>query len=109
VLQRHVLAKGLALSSTIDYRLKPLIERFGNRPVAEIKTADIDDFVADLKQPRGSTVWRVDGLHCIGQLVRRSGLDRFREGGSFKNLSRDPTEQSFARSEDPAKESATSH
>jgi integrase len=63
VLQRHVLAKGLALSSTIDYRLKPLIERFGNRPVAEIKTADIDDFVADLKQPRGSTVWRVDGLH----------------------------------------------
>jgi hypothetical protein len=33
--QRHVLAKGLALSSTIDYRLKPLIERFGNRPLAE--------------------------------------------------------------------------
>ncbi len=29
--QRHVLAKGLALSSTIDYRLKPLIERFGER------------------------------------------------------------------------------
>jgi hypothetical protein len=27
--QRHVLAKGLALSTTIDYRLKPLIERFG--------------------------------------------------------------------------------
>ena len=50
--QRHVLAKGLALSSTIDYRLKPLIERFGDRPIAEIKTADIDDFVADLKQPR---------------------------------------------------------
>ena len=50
--QRHVLAKGLALSSTIDYRLKPLIERFGNRPIAEIKTADIDDFVADLKRPR---------------------------------------------------------
>ena len=50
--QRHVLAKGLALSSTVDYRLKPLIERFGDRPVAEIKTADIDDFVADLKRPR---------------------------------------------------------
>ena len=32
--QRHVLAKGLALSSTIDYRLKPLVERFGDRPVA---------------------------------------------------------------------------
>jgi hypothetical protein len=52
--QRHVLAKGLALSSTIDYRLKPLVERFGDRPVAEIKTADIDDFVADLKEARRS-------------------------------------------------------
>jgi integrase len=25
---------------------------------------------------------------CLEQLVRRSGLDRFREGGTFKNLSR---------------------
>jgi hypothetical protein len=59
--QRHVLAKGLALSSTIDYRLKPLIERFGDRPIAEIKTANIDDFVADLKQPR-----TVNGLTADG-------------------------------------------
>ena len=36
--QRHVLAKGLALSSTSDYRLKPLIERFGDGAIAEIKT-----------------------------------------------------------------------
>jgi len=50
--QRHVLAKGLALAETIDYRLKPLIERFGDRLLAEIKTADIEDFVADLKKPR---------------------------------------------------------
>jgi integrase len=50
--QRHVLAKGLALSTTIDYRLKPLVVRFGERQLAQIKTADIDDFIADLKQPR---------------------------------------------------------
>ena len=50
--ERHVLAKGLALAATIDYRLKPLIERFGDRPIAEIRTADIEDFVADLKKPR---------------------------------------------------------
>lgn len=50
--ERHVLAKGLALTSTIDYRLKPLIERFGDRPMTEIRTADIEDFVADLKKPR---------------------------------------------------------
>ena len=49
---RHVVAKGLALTSTIDYRLKPLLERFGDRQLAEIRTADIEDFVADLKKPR---------------------------------------------------------
>jgi hypothetical protein len=58
--QRHVLAKGLALSSTIDSRLKPLIERFGDRPIAEIKTADIDDFAADLNNRTSSTVWTAD-------------------------------------------------
>ena len=45
--QRDVLAKGLAMSHTIDYRLKTLIERFGDRQLSEIKTADIEDFVAD--------------------------------------------------------------
>jgi integrase len=93
--QRHVLAKGLALSSTIDYRLKPLIERFGDRPVAEIKTADIDDFVADLKQPRvvnglkgrrltPASINRTLGLlrHMLNWAVGREYLDRtpFRRG-----------------------------
>jgi integrase len=93
--QRHVLAKGLALSTTIDYRLKPLIERFGERPIAEIKTADIDDFVADLKQPRvvngldgrsstPASINRTLGLlrHMINWAVGREYLDRtpFRRG-----------------------------
>ena len=93
--QRHVLAKGLALSSTIDYRLKPLIERFGERPIAEIKTADIDDFVADLKQPRvvngldgrrltPASINRTLGLlrHMLNWAVGREYLDRtpFRRG-----------------------------
>ena len=93
--QRHVLAKGLALSSTIDYRLKPLIERFGDRPIAEIKTADIDDFVADLKQPRvvngldgrrltPASINRTLGLlrHMLNWAVGREYLDRtpFRRG-----------------------------
>jgi hypothetical protein len=93
--QRHVLAKRLALSSTIDYRLKPLIERFGDRPIAEIKTADIDDFVADLKQPRvvnglegrrltPASINRTLGLlrHMLNWAVGREYLDRtpFRRG-----------------------------
>jgi integrase len=93
--QRHVLAKGLALSSTIDYRLKPLIERFGDQLIAEIKTADIDDFVADLRQPRvvnglegrrltPASINRTLGLlrHMLNWAVGREYLDRtpFRRG-----------------------------
>ena len=93
--RRHVLAKGLALSTTVDYRLKPLVERFGIRPVAEIKTADIDDFVADLKRPRvvnglegrrltPASINRTLGLlrHMLNWAVGREYLDRtpFRRG-----------------------------
>src|SRR5262249_3598380 len=49
--ERHVQAKGLAIANTIDYRLKPLTDRFGARALAEIKTADIEDFIADQKKP----------------------------------------------------------
>jgi len=50
--ERHVEAKQLAIGKTIDYRLKPLIDRFGTRALGDIKTADIEDFIADLKKPR---------------------------------------------------------
>jgi hypothetical protein len=50
--ERHVFAKGLAIGWTIDYRLKPLIDHFGDRPIAEIRTADVEDFIADLRKPR---------------------------------------------------------
>jgi integrase len=50
--ERHVQVKGLAMRRTIDYRLKPLVDRFGDRALSDIKTADIEDFIADLKLPR---------------------------------------------------------
>ena len=50
--KRHVQAKKLASAATIDYRLKPLIDHFGDRQLSAIKTADIEDFIADLKLPR---------------------------------------------------------
>ena len=50
--ERHVLAKGLAIGKTIDYRLKPLIDGFGDRLLADIRTADVEDFIADLRKPR---------------------------------------------------------
>jgi len=93
--KRHVLAKELAMASTIDYRLKPLIERFGDRHISEIRTADIEDFVADMKTPR--TVNGIDGQrlapasinrtlgilrHMLNWAVGREYLDRtpFRRG-----------------------------
>ena len=50
--ERHVFAKKLAIGKTIDYRLRPILEHFGDRLLAEIKTADIEDFIADLRKPR---------------------------------------------------------
>ena len=49
--ERHV-AKKLAIGRTIDYRLKSILEYFGDRLLAEIRTADVEDFIADLRKPR---------------------------------------------------------
>lgn len=40
------------MANTIEWRLKPVIERVGDRALADIKTADIEDYLADLKQPQ---------------------------------------------------------
>ncbi len=50
--ERHVFAKALAIGNTIDYRLRPIIAHFGDRSLAEIRTADVEDFIADLKKPK---------------------------------------------------------
>ncbi len=50
--ERHVFAKGLAIGDTIDYRLRPIVDHFGDRLLTEIKTADVEDFIADLRRPR---------------------------------------------------------
>ncbi len=50
--ERHVEAKRLAIAKTIDYRLKPLVDHFGDRLLADIRTADVEDFIADLRKPR---------------------------------------------------------
>ena len=93
--ERHVIAKGLALATTIDYRLKPLIERFGDFALIEIRTADVEDFIADLKKPRvdGRTLGRplatasvnrtIELLrHMMNWAIGREYLDRtpFRRG-----------------------------
>src|SRR5262249_46635694 len=96
--ERHVQAKQLAVARTIEYRLRPLIERFGDRPLKEIKTADIEDFIADLRKPRtvnrqpnrrlaAATINRnIEMLrHMMNWAVGREYLDRtpFRRGNQM--------------------------
>ena len=72
-----------------------MIDRFGDRVLAEIKTADIEDFIADLKMPRvvnrqpdrtlsPASINRVIELmrHMMNWAVGREYLDRtpFRRG-----------------------------
>jgi hypothetical protein len=91
--QRHVFAKGLAIGKTIDYRLRPLVDRFGDHALEAIKTADIEDFIADLKQPRmvnlqpNRTLASINRTieimrHMMNWAVGRECLDRtlFRRG-----------------------------
>jgi len=68
--ERHVQAKGLAMAKTIDYRLKPLLNVFGDRPLAEIRTADVEDFIAGLKKPR--VVNRLPGRKLTPASINRS-------------------------------------
>ena len=49
--ERYVKAKGLASADTIEYRMAPILQHFGQELLAEVKTADIEDFIVELKKP----------------------------------------------------------
>jgi hypothetical protein len=49
--ERHVFAKKLAIGKMIDYRLRPIIEHFGDHPLAEMRRGDVEDFIAYLRKP----------------------------------------------------------
>ncbi len=50
--ERHVIPKRLALAKDYAWSVKPFIERCGDRAIADIKTADVQDLIADLQKPR---------------------------------------------------------
>ncbi len=50
-IERYVKARRLASADTIDYRMALLRQHVGTRILAEIRTEDIEDFVATLKEP----------------------------------------------------------
>jgi integrase len=61
--ERHVIAKRLALAKGYDWAIKPFIERFGDWALGDIKTADIEDFIAELRKPR--VIGRRPGLRTL--------------------------------------------
>jgi integrase len=50
--ERYVAAKQLKTAGDFKWRLKPLLERFGDRPITNIRAADVEDWQADLRKPR---------------------------------------------------------
>ncbi len=101
---RYVNAQSQTAIDSYGWRSKPLIECFGDRPLADITTADVEDFIADLKKPRRVSRAKRDGTrtkereyllqpasvnralallrHMFGWAVSREYLDRtpFRRG-----------------------------
>ena len=89
--ERYVKAKGLASADTIDSRMAPLLEHFGSKVLGEIKTTDVEDFIAELKEPalltrnqisprtrRPATINRYLSLlrHMFNWAIEREYLDR---------------------------------
>jgi integrase len=87
---RHVVPNRLALAKDYRYLVKPLLAHFGDWKITDIRTADIEDFIADLQKPRvigkrpglrilapASVNRIVDPLrHMLSWAVRREYIDR---------------------------------
>jgi hypothetical protein len=87
--ERYVQANALASADTIEYRMAPLLRHFGGKLLRDIRTADIEDFIADLRVPaplachhttprvrRPATINRYLSLLTHVQLGRRARVPR---------------------------------
>jgi len=50
--ERYVAAKQLKTAEAFKWRVRPLLERFGDRDISTIRTGDVEDWQADLRKPR---------------------------------------------------------
>ena len=73
---RHVIPKRLALAKDYAWSVKPFTDRWGDRAIADIKTADVQDLIADLQKPRvvgrrpGARVLSAGRVNRIVDLLR---------------------------------------
>ena len=68
--ERHVIPKRLTLAKEYDWSVKPYLERFGDRALVDIRTADVQDFIADLRKPRA--IHRRPGRRMSASMLRRT-------------------------------------
>jgi hypothetical protein len=61
------------LCPAVVYRLKTIIEYLGERALAEIRTADVEDFIADLR--KASNRWLEDTAHVEAGLNQLDDRD----------------------------------
>lgn len=97
--KHYVKPQGLTSADTIESRIGPLRRQFDSKMLIDIKTADIEDFIAELKQPavltegqktlrirRPATInrYRAQLRHMFNWAVEREYLERtpFRRGSS---------------------------
>lgn len=71
-IKRYVKAHVLASADTIDYRMAPLRGHFGKRILSEIRTADVEDFVAKLKEPA-----ILNANHKVPRVRRPATINRY--------------------------------
>jgi integrase len=50
--ERYIKGKGLKTADEFKWRVKPLLKRFGDVPIANIRTGDVEDWQAELRKPR---------------------------------------------------------
>jgi integrase len=50
--ERYVVAKNLKTAGEFKWRVKPLVQRFGEMPITKIRTGDVEDWQAQLRRPR---------------------------------------------------------
>ncbi len=74
--ERHVIAKDLASAREYEAKVAPFLARFGDRALTEIRTADIEDVIADLRKPR--MIGRRPGLRPLTPATINRTVDRLR-------------------------------
>jgi hypothetical protein len=50
--ERYVAAKQLKTAAAFKWRIRPLLERFGDRDISTIRAGDVEDWQADLRKAR---------------------------------------------------------